>query len=237
MAIYEEAARRRWTLPCFCSENLTTTEAVLEAARLRGDQISQLIDDGVCKVNLWTALERDSSPALLRDMVSNAAKVGGASLAGEARILAITGAPIHSMYSISKILWLKRHEGETYGRAGFACVPHVVRGPYVTYAFTFTCGSLLKWFRDRFAQDRLAEARRRDLDVFDLLVEEAGGEPSPLLLLPHFAGVATPYMDSRAPARSSACRGPECFPPCSQAARVRARHGDAHEVPGAFREI
>jgi len=41
------------------------------------DQVTDLFNDGVCKVNIWTALERDSSPALLADMVENAAKVGG----------------------------------------------------------------------------------------------------------------------------------------------------------------
>lgn len=41
------------------------------------DQIKNLFEDGVCKVNIWTALERDACPALLRDMVANAAKVAG----------------------------------------------------------------------------------------------------------------------------------------------------------------
>lgn len=47
------------------------------ASSVPGDQIARLIDDGVCKVNLWTALERDSSPALLSDMVKHAAKIAG----------------------------------------------------------------------------------------------------------------------------------------------------------------
>lgn len=42
------------------------------------DQIGGLFGDGICKVNIWTALERDASPALLEWMVKNAAKVGGA---------------------------------------------------------------------------------------------------------------------------------------------------------------
>ncbi|MCX6985084.1 MAG: class II fructose-bisphosphate aldolase, partial [Lentisphaerae bacterium] len=41
------------------------------------EQIRKLFDDGVCKVNIWTALERDSVPALLRDMTANAGKVAG----------------------------------------------------------------------------------------------------------------------------------------------------------------
>ncbi|MCL5103162.1 MAG: class II fructose-bisphosphate aldolase [Armatimonadetes bacterium] len=41
------------------------------------EQVRNLFDDGVAKVNIWTSMERDSSPALLTDMVRNAAKVGG----------------------------------------------------------------------------------------------------------------------------------------------------------------
>lgn len=41
------------------------------------DQIKNLFGDGIAKVNIWTCLERDSSPELLCDMVANAAKVIG----------------------------------------------------------------------------------------------------------------------------------------------------------------
>ncbi len=44
------------------------------------DQIKKLFDDGICKVNIWTALERDSSPALTEFMVKNAALCGGPKL-------------------------------------------------------------------------------------------------------------------------------------------------------------
>lgn len=41
------------------------------------DQIGKLFEDGICKVNIWTALERDASPALTEWIVKNAAKCGG----------------------------------------------------------------------------------------------------------------------------------------------------------------
>jgi fructose/tagatose bisphosphate aldolase len=41
------------------------------------DQVRDLFADGVAKVNIWTSLERDSSPALFSDMVANAAKIIG----------------------------------------------------------------------------------------------------------------------------------------------------------------
>lgn len=47
------------------------------ASSVPADQLSTLIDDGVCKVNLWTALERDSAPVLFLDMLKHAASVAG----------------------------------------------------------------------------------------------------------------------------------------------------------------
>ena len=44
------------------------------------DQIRKLFCDGICKVNIWTALERDATPALTEFMVRNAAKCGGPEL-------------------------------------------------------------------------------------------------------------------------------------------------------------
>ena len=45
------------------------------------EQLPHLFADGIAKVNLWTALERDSSAPLLHEMVLHAAKVGGAATA------------------------------------------------------------------------------------------------------------------------------------------------------------
>lgn len=47
------------------------------ASSVTNDQIKDLFNDGVCKVNIWTALERDTSPILFADMVKNACKVAG----------------------------------------------------------------------------------------------------------------------------------------------------------------
>lgn len=41
------------------------------------EQVKNLYSDGICKVNIWTALERDSAPQLFYDMVKNGVKVAG----------------------------------------------------------------------------------------------------------------------------------------------------------------
>jgi fructose-bisphosphate aldolase class II len=39
--------------------------------------LTELFHDGIRKVNIWTALERDTTPVLFRDMLENASKVVG----------------------------------------------------------------------------------------------------------------------------------------------------------------
>jgi len=57
---------------------LTGTKLVLHGTSSVGnDQIKNLFDDGIAKVNIWTILERNSSPVLFDDMVRNASKVIG----------------------------------------------------------------------------------------------------------------------------------------------------------------
>jgi len=44
---------------------------------ITSDQIKNLFNDGIAKVNIWACLERDSSPLLFEEMVKNSAKIIG----------------------------------------------------------------------------------------------------------------------------------------------------------------
>ncbi len=79
--------------------------------------------------------------------------------------------------------------------SNYCCVPYPVGGTYVTYAFNFTGGSLLKWFRDNLARDVKAEAARLGANVYAMLENQIPAEPSPLFVVPHFAGSGTPELD------------------------------------------
>jgi xylulokinase len=81
---------------------------------------------------------------------------------------------------------------------GFACVPHVIKDIYVTYAFTFTSGALLKWFRNNFGTAYEQQAIMEKRNIYDVLIDRATHDIPDLFLLPHFAGAATPYMDTEA---------------------------------------
>jgi xylulokinase len=73
---------------------------------------------------------------------------------------------------------------------GYSVVPYVFDGTYVCYALSFTGGATLKWFRDNFSKDK-------SYAELDAMVKE---EPSGLLIMPHFAGAANPYMDNHSKA-------------------------------------
>ena len=80
-------------------------------------------------------------------------------------------------------------------RNNFCCYFHVAPKLYVTLAFNFTGGSLLRWFRDTLAGDEMAEAKRRGVDVYEILMAKMSDKPTDLFVLPHFTMTGTPYMD------------------------------------------
>ena len=84
---------------------------------------------------------------------------------------------------------------EKMARNNYCIVPFVKEGSYVTYAFSYTGGALVKWFVDNLAGDARQEAKEKGISVYDLLEGEADGVPTGILVLPHFAGAATPTMD------------------------------------------
>lgn len=74
---------------------------------------------------------------------------------------------------------------------GYCVVPYVFENTYVCYALSFTGGAALKWFRDNFASKYEGAS-----NVYAELDKAVAAEPTGILVLPHFAGAATPYMDN-----------------------------------------
>ena len=77
----------------------------------------------------------------------------------------------------------------------YCIVPFIKKGSYVTYAFSYTGGALVKWFVDTLAGDAVSAAKEQGTSVYDLLESRFEDRPTGILVLPHFAGAATPYMD------------------------------------------
>lgn len=85
---------------------------------------------------------------------------------------------------------------EALRQGNLACYPHAVPGMYVVLGIVaFSSGALLRWYRDRLGAEERAEALQTGRDVYDLIVGGASDGPSPVLVLPHFAGTGTPALD------------------------------------------
>lgn len=80
-------------------------------------------------------------------------------------------------------------------KGGYAVVPYI-DGKYACYALSFTGGATLKWFRDNFAELENKKANENGTNVYATLDGLVPEGPTGLLVLPHFAGAATPYMDT-----------------------------------------
>lgn len=82
--------------------------------------------------------------------------------------------------------------------ANLCCEPHAAAGLWVTLAFNFSGGSLLRWYRDTLCPEETAQAAATGADVYDLITAGMAAAPPELLLLPHFAGSGTPTLDPNA---------------------------------------
>ena len=89
-------------------------------------------------------------------------------------------------------------ENEQLYNEGYSVVPYVFDGTYVCYALSFTGGATLKWYRDNFAKYEHKIAETEGKNVYAELDNKIPDSPTDILILPHFAGAANPYMDNDA---------------------------------------
>ena len=78
---------------------------------------------------------------------------------------------------------------------GYSVVPFI-NGKYACYALSFTGGATLKWFRDNLSADEYEKCKEKGENIYAYLDSKVPEEPTDILVLPHFAGAATPYMDT-----------------------------------------
>lgn len=80
-------------------------------------------------------------------------------------------------------------------RDHYPIVPFPGVNLYCCYAFSFTGGALLKWFVEQFIGGDAARLKAAEKNVYAQMESQMRDAPTGILVLPHFAGAATPYMD------------------------------------------
>lgn len=84
----------------------------------------------------------------------------------------------------------------TLRSGGISVYRHVVPGLFLAMTLNHSGGLLLRWFRDTLGRWEMTEAVRTGVDAYDLLLAGAPAGPTPLFVLPHFAGSGTPTLDT-----------------------------------------
>jgi xylulokinase len=78
---------------------------------------------------------------------------------------------------------------------------HAVPGKWHLMGVTLSAGGALRWFRDILCLSEITEARLRNIDPYDIIIQEAANVPSGsegLIFLPYLAGERTPHADANA---------------------------------------
>lgn len=73
-------------------------------------------------------------------------------------------------------------------QTNFACEPFMVAGYYNTMAYTHTAGRLVEWYLRTLLQNR-------EEGAYQQFNDGCQDSPTGILVLPHFSGSGTPYMD------------------------------------------
>lgn len=79
--------------------------------------------------------------------------------------------------------------------AGYPFGCYVLPGRFFCLASNAGGGSLLRWYKDNFCADDVRRARRSHADPFDVILQDLPNEPTGMLVLPHFQGSYSPWMD------------------------------------------
>jgi xylulokinase len=85
---------------------------------------------------------------------------------------------------------------ETLYNGNISVYAHTVPELYLAMTLNHSGGLLLRWFRDTLGQEEIRQAEASGDDPYNLILRDGSPDPSPLLLLPHFAGSGTPWFDT-----------------------------------------
>lgn len=168
---------------CFDIDNKCWADDILAFAGVDEHLLSRPVPTGSAAAEIKPELARELGVSPDAVIVNGAhdqiAAMCGAGITSNEQVMDGTGT-----VECVPVLFEKIPSDYSLYEKGYSLAPYP-SGGYACYVLSYTGGATLKWFRDNFAEASYAE--------LDSMVS---GEPTDLLIMPHFAGAATPYMDS-----------------------------------------
>ena len=178
----------------FDVENKCWITEIFEACGVDVSLMSKAVETGNVAGNLKAAIKEelgiDHDIAIINGCHDQVAAMMGAGVFDDTTAMDGTG----TVECIPVIL-NKKPEDISFYAGGYSVVPFG-ENQYACYALSYSGGATLKWFRDNFAELEHKESLVHKTDVYAELNKKVKKAPTDILVLPHFAGAATPYMDN-----------------------------------------
>ncbi len=178
----------------FDIENKCWSEEIFSAAEIDAQLMSKPVATGsvagYLKSDIKAAINIDYDITVVNGCHDQVAAMIGSGVFEIGKAMDGTG----TVECIPVVMEEKPNELSLYEN-GYSVVPFMGE-KYVCYALSFTGGATLKWFRDTFAELEHQKAEESGKNVYAMLDGLVPDGPTGLLILPHFAGAATPYMDN-----------------------------------------
>ncbi len=205
--LYEDFLIRKMTGQAVISRCLTSrtqiydlradqwSSEILDAIELDRERLAPVQPSGVAVGQMFPDLARDlglSKPPLVvtggHDQACGALGVG---LTRPGLAMVSTGTA-----EVVEVVLDSPTVNDTLYRGNVSCYAHVVPGMYLAMTLNHSGGLVLRWFRDVFCEQEIQQAKAAGVDPYDLILQGASPEPSPVLLMPHFSGSGTPLLDT-----------------------------------------
>lgn len=179
----------------FDLKQLKWSDKLLGASGINIKQMPQLIESGIIVGKLLSyAADRLNLPSDVKVIAGAQDQVVNALGAGVLN----DGECVNGMGTVECITPLfNKLPDLSFTRSNYVCVPYLTG--YLTYAFIFSGGSLIKWYKDTIAGALKVKAVRKKCSVYDLLNEDCLKNPSGMFVIPHFKGAGgTPDVNKNA---------------------------------------
>ncbi len=174
--------KKQWIKEIFdaCGIDMTLMSKAVKAGNIAGNILPSLKEE----------LEIDYDIAVINGCHDQVSAMIGASVFDSTVAMDGTG----TVECIPVILNSKPSDISFY-QYGYSVVPYDDTR-YACYALSYSGGATLKWFRDNFAETEFKKALEEKKNIYAELDKKVKSNPTEILVLPHFSGAATPYMDN-----------------------------------------
>ncbi len=176
-------------------ENDCWSEKILNFLELEKSKLAEVKPSGEAvgrmKTNLAEELGFKTSPIVSVGGHDQACGALGAGLTKAGLAMVSTGTA-----EVVEVSMDSPHLNDSLYHGNMSVYLHTFPGLYVVMTLNQSGGFVLRWFRDTFCQFEQAIAKTQGGDAYDIVLKDAGPEPSPVMMLPHLAGSGTPMFDT-----------------------------------------